>query len=300
MENRSTHPVFSYASPEVGPASRLVIRTVEAVTGQPKIRRIYERYTKRQRPRELFWADALASLRLTIRSNRTPAECIPRSGPLVIIANHPFGVIDGIILCWMAAQIRDDYQIMTHRVLHQAPEIRDHILPIDFAGTRAALENNVASRRAARDLLARGGLLIVFPSGGVALTQGVKDGFRGKAIDLEWKVLTAGLVLGSKADVLPIYFYGQNSRLYQVAGNLRQTLKLSLLFHEVANKIGKAIDLRVGELIPNAVLQAIGDRQQVIDFLRETTHGLGCLAPERRALAQEGPDTAKAIATAAL
>jgi putative hemolysin len=296
----SAQPSFSYASQEVGPASRLVIRTIEAVTGQPKIRRIYQRYTKRRRPPQLFWADALASLKLTIRSNRTPAECIPRSGPLVMIANHPFGVVDGIILCWMAAQIRDDYQIMTHRVLHQAPEIRDHILPVDFSGTRAAQESNVASRQAARELLARGGLLVVFPSGGVALSHGLLNGLRGKAIDLEWKVLAAGLVLGSKADVLPMFFYGQNSRLYQIAGNLRQTLKLSLLFHEVANKIGKTIDLRVGDLIPNATLQAIGDRQKVIDFLRETTHGLGRLAPEPRALAQEGPDAANAITSAAL
>ena len=271
MPRSSSRPSFTYASDEVGAVSRLVIRTVEALTGQPKIRRLYERYTKRGRPAELFWEDAIEALELTIRSNRVPADCLPRTGPVVIIANHPFGVIDGVILCWLAARVRADYKIMTHRVLHQAPEVRDHIIPVDFSGTRRALESNVASRREARDLLAAGGVLIVFPSGGVALS----DGMRGAAIDLEWKTLTAGLVLGSAADVLPIFFCGQNSRLYQIAGNIRQTLKLSLLFHEVSNKIGKTIEIRVGDVIPNARLQAIGDRQQVIDFLRETTHGLG-------------------------
>jgi putative hemolysin len=271
MDSTPSRPSFSYASAEVGPFSRVIIRIVERLTGQPRIRRLYEHYTERKRPPELFWHDAVEALQLTIRSNRPPAGCLPATGPVVVIANHPFGVVDGVILCWMAAQIRKDYKIMTHRVLHQAPEVRDHIIPIDFSGTRAALENNVAARRDARDLLAAGGVLIIFPSGGVALS----DGMRGAAVDLQWKTLTAGLALGGGADVLPVFFCGQNSRLYQIAGNLRQTLKLSLLFHEVSNKIGKTIEIRIGDLIPHARLQAIGDRQAVIDFLHATTHGLG-------------------------
>ncbi|MEA2756260.1 MAG: hypothetical protein QOJ54_2549 [Aliidongia sp.] len=272
MESYPDHrPSFTYASPEVGRLSRLVIRVIEALTGQPRIRRLYERHAKRGRPPELFWDDAVEALRLTIRTDRPPADQIPAKGPVVIIANHPFGVVDGVILCWMTARIRRDYKIMTHRVLHQAPEVRDHIIPVDFSGTRAALENNVAARRAARDLLEAGGALIVFPSGGVALSRGM----RGAAVDLDWKTLTAGLVLGSDADVLPVFFYGQNSRLYQIAGNIGQTLKLSLLFHEVANKIGRTIELRIGDRIPNARLRAIGDRHAVIAFLREATHRLG-------------------------
>jgi putative hemolysin len=271
MGSSPSRPTFSYASEEVGPLSRGVIRIIERLTGQPRIRRLYEHYTERGRPPELFWDDAVEALKLTIRSNRAPADCISDTGPVVVIANHPFGVVDGVILCWMAARVRKDYKIMTHRVLHQAPEVRDHIIPIDFTGTRAALESNVAARREARDLLAAGGVLIIFPSGGVALS----DGMRGAAVDLQWKTLTAGLILSSAADVLPVFFCGQNSRLYQIAGNLRQTLKLSLLFHEVSNKIGKTIEIRIGDLIPNARLQEIGDRRAVIDFLRDTTHGLG-------------------------
>jgi putative hemolysin len=271
MGSSSSGPSFTYASDEVGPLSRAVIRVIETCTGQPKIKRLYELYARRGRPPELFWDDAVEALQLNIRSNRSPTECIPKTGPVVVIANHPFGVVDGVILCWMVARVRKDYKIMTHRVLHQALEVKDHIIPVDFSGTRAALESNVASRKEARDLLAAGGVLIVFPSGGVALSEGM----RGAAVDLEWKTLTAGLVLNSGADVLPIFFCGQNSRLYQIAGNIKQTLKLSLLFHEVSNKIGKTIEIKVGDLIPNERIQEIGDRQAVIDFLRETTHGLG-------------------------
>jgi putative hemolysin len=266
----SADPVFSYASEEVGALSRRVIRVIEMLSGQPRIRRLYEEYRRRHRPPALFWEDALDALKLTLRLNRPAAEAIPAEGPLVVIANHPFGVIDGIILCALVARRRSDFQIMTHRVLHQAPEIRDHIIPVDFRGTRVALENNVRGRRQARDLLAAGGALIVFPSGGVALS----DGMFGAAVDLDWKTLTAGLVLGSGADVLPIFFHGQNSRLYQIAGNILQTLKLSLLFHEVANKVDSTIDLTIGDIIPNCRLQEIGDRQAVTDLLKASTHAL--------------------------
>ena len=270
MATRSDNPVFSYASEEVGAASRWVIRLIEALSGQPRIKRLYEDYRRRNRPPELFWDDALDALKLTLRMNRPAADAIPAQGPLVVIANHPFGIIDGVILCWLVARCRPDFQIMTHRVLHQAPEIRRYIIPVDFRGTREALENNVRGRRQARDLLAAGGALIVFPSGGVALS----DGMFGAAVDLDWKTLTAGLVLGSAACVLPVFFHGQNSRLYQIAGNILQTLKLSLLFHEVSNKIGTTIDLTIGDLIPNQPLQAVGDRQAVIDLLKSSTHAL--------------------------
>jgi putative hemolysin len=281
MSDASTEPVFSYASEEVGALSRAVIRIIERLTGQPRIRRLYAEYRVRHRPVELFWDDVLDALRLTLRMNRAPSEAIPAHGPLVVIANHPFGVVDGIILSALVARRRPDFRIMTHRVLYQAPEVRDHIIPVDFRDTRAALEANVQGRRQARDLLAAGGALIVFPSGGVALS----DGPLGRAVDLDWKTLTAGLVLGSDADVLPVFFHGQNSRLYQIAGNILQTLKLSLLFHEVVNKIGTTIDITLGEPIANARLQAIGDRQAVIDFLKAETYALGRTPPSAGAAA---------------
>src|SRR5215813_6214498 len=161
-------PRFSYASDELSRPGQSVVRVIEWATGQPRIRRMYERYTRRGRPPELFWHDAIAELRLDLRLNRRPADAIPDSGPLVVVANHPFGVVDGIILCWLVAQVRDDYQIMTHRVLHQAPEVRSRILPVDFSATEAATLNNLRSRRLAREQLAKGGALLVFPGGGVA------------------------------------------------------------------------------------------------------------------------------------
>jgi putative hemolysin len=260
-------PTFSYASEEVSRLSRVLIRTIETLSGQPRIKRLYVDYQKRNRPPELFWEDAVQGLRLDLRLNRRPERAIPAKGPLVIIANHPFGVVDGIILCRIVSQIRSDYMIMTHRVLYQAPEVRRFILPIDFTGTRAGLATNVRSRAAGAKLLAEGGALIVFPSGGVA----VSPTFHGRAIDLEWKTFAAKLIMRARADVLPVFFHGQNSRLYLVAARLHQTLKLAMLFHEVSNKIGRSISVSIGDVIANESLRALPDRQAITHYLQVMT-----------------------------
>ena len=276
-------PKFSYASDEVGPASQRLIRTIEKVSGQPHIKRLYEDYTRLGRPPELFWDDAVRTLRLELELNKRPAEALPPSGALVVIANHPFGVVDGIILCWLVSQVRSDYKIMTHRILYQAPEVRKFVLPVDFTGTRDAMMNNLESRRQAREVLEAGGALIVFPSGGVAFSRS----WHGRAVDLEWKSLAATLALATDADVLPIFFSGQNSRLFQVGANIHQVLKYSLLFHEVRNKIGATISATIGDVIPNERLRSIGDCRTITEFLRQTTHGMarptGSLTPRRSA-----------------
>jgi putative hemolysin len=270
MEDVLLPPRFTYASDELGRSGQRVVRLIEWATGQPRIRRMYEHYTKRGRPPELFWHDAIAELRLDLRLNRRPADAIPESGPLMMVANHPFGVVDGIILCWLVAQVRDDYQIMTHRVLHQAPEVRSRILPVDFSGTEAAMLNNLRSRRLARELLDKRGALLVFPGGGVAAAPKTF----GRAVDRPWGPLAAKLALTTGAAVLPVYFHGQNSRWFQAASNVHQTLRYALLFHEVRNKIGRSIAVTIGDVIAPERLRAFDDRNAVTQFLRQATHGL--------------------------
>jgi putative hemolysin len=263
-------PSFTYASDELSRLAQHVVRGIERVTGQPRIKRMYFDYQKRGRPREQFWNDAVAALRLQVDLDRPPADVVPASGPLVVVANHPFGVVDGVLLCWMVAQVRRDFRILTHRVLHQAPEVREQVLPVDFAETPAALENNLRSRRAAREILEAGGVLILFPAGAVAFSPRL----RGPAVDLPWGGLAAKLALAGGADVLPVFFAGQNSRIYQVAANLHQTLKYALLFHEVRNKIGARVTVRLGTPIPHRRLKGLGDSRAVTRLLREATYGL--------------------------
>lgn len=237
---------FSYAAPDDPPLKRLTIRLIERMTGQPRLKRIYRQY-RAEGGAGNFWEQAVARLRLTLIYDPAPLVDWPRKGALVIVCNHPFGVIDGLAICALTSRIRPDFRILTNAVLDRAEETRPHLLPVDFSDSREALGINLRSRAGARAHLAGGGCLIVFPAGGVSTTPSI---WHARAVDAQWKNFTAKLILGAHAPVAPLYFEGQNSRLFQIASHLHQTLRLSLLFKEVHDRIGAEIRMRPGRPIP--------------------------------------------------
>jgi putative hemolysin len=267
--SRDAFDDFSYAAPGDAPLKRLIIRLIERVTGQPRLKRLYRQYRADDEAGP-FWEEALRRLRLTLVLDGAPLTQWPTTGPLVIVCNHPFGVIDGVAICALTARLRPDFRILTNAVLTKADEIRGHLLPVDFSETPEALRTNLKSRNLARAHLAAGGCLIVFPAGGVSTTPSL---WHRKATDAEWKSFTARLVLGAKAPVAPLYFAGQNSRLFQIASHLHQTLRLSLLFKEVHDRMGSEIRLRAGKLIAFEEIAHLGPAALMTE-LRSRTYGL--------------------------
>jgi putative hemolysin len=263
---------FSYAAPEDPWAKRLVIRAIERATGQPYLKWLYEQHRADPVPGESFWDSAVRRLELKIVCNEDALMRLPKSGPLVIVANHPFGVLDGVVMGHLIARVREDFRILTNAVLYRAEEIRSHLLPVDFLETEEALQTNLKSRAAAKHHLMGGGCLIVFPAGGVSTTPTF---WHRHAIDTEWKNLTARLISQAKAPVTPVYFAGQNSRMFQLASHVSMTLRLSLLFREVHRRIGSEVHVRIGEVIPYEQLSTIADRQAFMNHLRQTTYALG-------------------------
>lgn len=270
---------FSYAEPTDPRLKRFIIRMIERMTGQPHLKSLYDERFARRLPDESFWDLAIRLLDLRVVTNEEALARVPKTGPLVIVANHPFGVLDGVIICHLVNRVRSDFQILTNAVLNRADEVKEYLLPVDFAETEAALQTNLKSRAAAKHLLMNGGCLIVFPAGGVSTTPSV---WHKRAVDAEWKNLTARLISQGKADVVPVFFAGQNSRLFQLASHLSLTLRLSLLFKEVRDSIGHEVVVRVGEVIPYERLSKIEDRQQMMNVLREATYALGQGLPHTR------------------
>ncbi len=267
--SRDSPDALSYAAPGDAPFKRLVIRLIERMTGQPRLKRIYRQY-RAEGPSGNFWEQAIARLRLKLLFDPAPLDQWPRRGPLVVVCNHPFGVIDGVAICALISRLRPDFRILTNAVLNRAEEIRGHLLPVDFSDTPEALSTNLKSRAAARAHLAAGGCLIVFPAGGVSTTPSV---WHRRAVDGVWKNFTARLILGAKAPVAPVYFAGQNSRLFQIASHLHPTLRLSLLLKEVHDRIGSEIQMRPGALISFAEIGHL-DPDTLMAELRARTYGL--------------------------
>ena len=219
-----------------------------------------------------FWSDALDRLGITIDLSREEGACIPAHGPVVAVANHPYGVIDGLVLCSLMSQVRSDYKIITHRVLRQAPAIRDMILPIDFDETEAALATNLETRIAATQHLKNDGAVIIFPAGSISLAPKLV----GDAYDIEWKSFAAKLATHRNTVTVPFLFDGRNSVLFQAARRLSQTLGYSLMFREICKLMGTTVSLTMRKPVKSEELSEIGNRKEVARYLRTSpmiSHG---------------------------
>ncbi len=269
--------LFSYAAPTDPPVKRQLIRWVEKATGQPALKRLYLANRRNPRSSESFWAAAVRSLALDVHYDEQALARLPRAGPLVIVANHPYGVLDGLVISWLAQKTRQDFRVLTHAVLMRAEEIRDFILPIDFSGSPESLETNLKSRAAARATLEKGGAVIVFPAGAVS-TAPDRLGRR-PAVDARWQPFVAQLIQRSKATVAPVWFDGQNSRLFQIASHISETLRISLIFREVKTRIGATLRVEIGAPIPFEEIAHIKDRQEMADILMARTYALASRPP---------------------
>ena len=269
---------FSYADPADPRLKRFFIRLIERITGQPYLKWLYEDNRAHPVPGEDFWDAAIRKLELKVRINEEALAQWPRTGPLVIVANHPFGVLDGLIICSIVSRVRKDFRVLTNAVLLRADEVKTFLLPVDFAETQEALKTNLRTRAEAKNHLMKGGCLVVFPAGGVSTTPTI---WHKRAVDTEWKNLTARLIAQAKAAVAPVYFAGQNSRLFQLASHISMTLRLSLLFKEVHDRIGSEVHVRLGDVLPYERIAGINDRQSVMDTLKEITYSLSETVPAK-------------------
>lgn len=263
---------FSYASPDDPAWKRALIGALEIATGRERIKRLYLQHQRADWDNASFFATAIKALSLDLQYDREQLLRLPKDGPLLVIANHPFGVLDGIIVCAMLEQVRVDFLALTNAVLLRAPEMRARMLPIDFSDTRDAQRANAASRARAIKHLSDGGCMVIFPAGAMATSPdflGAKP-----AEELPWTPYVARLVSQTKCAVAPMYFHGQNSRAFQIASHIHETLRLALFFHEVRRRIGTTFPIGIGDVAPYAELASINDRAALVAELRKRTLAL--------------------------
>ena len=262
---------FSYSTADQPALQRVVIQAIERIGGQRKLKKLYFQHQQSVAAGENFFAAALRLLKMDVQFDPAALAMTPASGPVLFISNHPYGVLDGITLTWLATKVRPDTKVLANDVLCQAPEALANLLPVAFSPTREARETNVQSRLAAQSWLRDGHAVGIFPGGGVSTSE---KPLKGPAVDLPWAPFTAKLLRMSKATVVPVFFVGQNSRLFQLASHLSLTLRLSLVFRETARRIGSTLKVRIGAPVPFADLAHIEDRNALVMELRKRTFGL--------------------------
>ncbi len=272
LASPSTDFGFSYAREEQPFFMRETIRLFERLTGQPYLERLYRNWRLCRSDDENGFAAATRLLELQLDFDPAALANAPKTGPLLIIANHPFGVIDGLAIGHLATLIRPDIKIMTHSLLCKPPEFSNYLLPVDFGGTDEARATSVDTRKRAMNWLADGHCLVIFPSGSVATSQ---SPWRGKALEPAWHPFVGKLARHAKTAVLPLYFYGQNSRAFQMASHFNYTMRLALLFRESLRRARMPLKIKVGQAITADQIAQFASRADTLAFLRTQTLALG-------------------------
>jgi putative hemolysin len=195
-------------------------------------------------------------------------ERIPRSGPLIVTANHPFGLLDGAILAAILTDVRSDVRIFTNSMLEGFPELHSICIFVDPFGETSTVTGNAGALRQGLAWLRRGGVLATFPAGEVAHLN-----FRdGTTVDPPWNMAIARLARISGSAALPVFFQGSNSMVFQLAGAVHPRLRTSSLPRELLNKSGRQIRVRIGHPIPSGDLAAAPSDRDAIESLRWRTY----------------------------
>lgn len=265
---------LTYANSFDSPLTSLTIRAVEWFTGKLTILRMIRSFERRGAPSgQAFWRAALGTMGIDLLTVQEQIDRIPKDGPVVVVANHPHGLVDGMILADLIGRRRTDYKILTRALLTGIDEVAaSYMISVPFPHEPDAQRKSVEMRAKAMAHLKEGGLISVFPSGVVASS----DSLFGPVVEREWNVFTAQMIRRSGAKVVPIFFPGSNTRAYQMANRISATLRQSLLLHEVVKSCNKPQNPIVGEPISEADMKLLEkDPRGFMAWLRAHTLALG-------------------------
>ena len=260
---------LTYSSTFTNPVQQHLIQTIELLTSKLHLLRRIRRFEALGVPEgQRFFSQALEVMGIDLLTPEAEIARIPREGPLVVTANHPHGLVDGMVMAELIGRVRTDYKILTRSLLTGVVEVDPFLIPVPFDHEPDALEKSLEMRRTAMAHLENGGAIALFPSGVVASA----DRMFGDAIEREWNAFTAKMILRSKAQVVPLRFPGQNSRAYQIAANVSATLRQGLLLYEVRHALEKPQRPVVGEALgPEDLEPWARNPRGLLQWLRQRT-----------------------------
>ena len=271
LNTREIAREISYAHSVKTRSGRTVVRLLENTTGRLRLIKRAKGYEDEVAQGRDFWQVMVDRYGLSLDLVGGALSNIPSEAPVILIANHPYGILDGLMMGHILSQARGDFRILANSVFRKAEDLNRIVLPISFDETREGVQTNIATRKTALDYLEQGGAIGVFPGGTVSTAERPF----GRPMDPMWRSFTARMIAKSNATVVPIYFDGHTSRLFQMASHLHSTLRLGLLIKEFKKRVDTPVRVVIGEPIGRDVLNPIAkDSKQMMDFLRKATYEL--------------------------
>lgn len=282
---------ITYASSAQTRLGRVFVKFVENVTGRLSLISRAKRYYKVAPTGHNFWEAMLQCFGISLENVQSQFDKIPKDCPLVIVANHPYGILDGLVMGHILSHTRGDFRILANSVFSESKDITDVILPISFDETKEAVALNMQTRKTAVSYLKSGGAIGVFPGGTVSTSKG----FRARPLDPLWRNFTAKMISKSGATVVPIYFEGANSRLFQWASRTHYTLRIALLIFEFRRRVGTDVQMVVGDpILPETLAEYAKDPKKLMAFLRQCTYALAQEPVDHQQLGYEFEEKYKA------
>lgn len=231
-----------------------------------RVRDLYRR--AQQLPEGFQLENLLAEMRVGLRMNAADQARVPASGPVVVVANHPYGMLDGAILTVLLARVRPDVKVLTNFLLSDVPELARHCIFVDPLHTDRSAESNRRALRQALAWLQQGGMLAMFPAGEVSHWQMPEA----QIADPGWNDTAVRMIRHSAASALPVYFCGHNNFGFQLLGMFHPKLRTAFLLQEFLQQEGKTVEVRVGSPIDSDAIGAIGNDHAATEYLRWRTY----------------------------
>ena len=234
---------------------------LEKISKIDEIKSLYKVNYKELKQSNNFWKKTLDILKINYIAENV--DNIPKAGSSIIVANHPFGLLDGLIICSIICDVRKDYKILINDEVSQIDQIREYLLPIKFSKLTEDIKKNIISKKKAIEHVNSNGILITFPSGEVATSSLIFN----EANERRWKPLIGSIINKTNAAIIPVRFFGKNSLFFQTIGFVNNNLRRILFIRELLNKKNQTFKLSIGKKISSLQNERLNNRQ-IVDKLR--------------------------------
>ena len=261
----------SYAHSAQSKLGRAIIRCLENATGRSALLSRSPNLRTNVHSIQNLWHSIMEDYGVTIDIMQGELGDIPVDQPFIVVANHPYGILDGLVMGSVLAQSGANFKIIANDIFNKAREISDKILPISFKNTREAISLNLRTRKNAITHLSHGGAIGIFPGGTVSTSSKLFS----QPADPSWRSFTAKMIFKSNALVVPIFFDGNTSRIFQLASHLHPNIRAGLLLRELKLRLDKPVRIVIGKPIPRCRIDLFkNDSRKIMDFLRLETYKL--------------------------
>ena len=261
----------SYAHSAQSKLGRAIIRCLENATGRSALLSRSPNLRTNMHSIQNLWHSIMEGYGVTIDIMQGELGDIPVDQPFIVVANHPYGILDGLVMGSVLAQSGANFKIIANDIFNKAREISDKILPISFKNTREAISLNLRTRKNALSHLSHGGAIGIFPGGTVSTSSKLFS----QPADPAWRSFTAKMIFKSNALVVPIFFDGNTSRIFQLASHLHPNIRAGLLLREFKLRLDKPVRIVIGKPIPRCRMDLFkNDSRKIMDFLRLETYKL--------------------------